>query len=105
MEDLYFKEDGGTLTVCLFGDIDHHVAKGMRERIDLTLACKKPELLIMNFSGVSFMDSSGIGLILGRSRMCEQLGARLRITGVSDSTRKLMQLSGIEKIKNISVSQ
>ena len=59
--------------------------------------------LIFDFSDLSFMDSSGIGLILGRSEVCSELGCRVRLLGLSGSLMKIVRLSGIEKIKNLSI--
>ena len=93
-----------TLAVLLPSEIDHHAAKPIRERIDKELFRYTPRCLILDFSSVSFMDSSGIGLILGRSELCEELGCRIKLKGLSDTLYKLVRLSGIEKIKNLSIS-
>lgn len=93
-----------TLSVILPCEIDHHAAKPIREKTDKKLFETMPKLLIMDFSAVSFMDSSGIGLILGRAELCEELGARIRLKGICPSLMKLIRLSGIEKIKNLSIS-
>ena len=62
-------ESEDTITAYLTGDIDHHSARNIREDIDAFIQMKKPYLLRLDFSGVSFMDSSGIGLIMGRYRL------------------------------------
>ncbi len=93
-----------TLSVILPGEIDHHAAKPIREKTDIKLFEYSPRLLVMDFSAVSFMDSSGIGLILGRAELCEELGCRIRLKGLSGTLMKLIRLSGIEKIKNLSIS-
>ena len=54
------------LTAVLSGEIDHHTAQGMREEIDFTVNQSKPKKLILSFEHVGFMDSAGIGLIIGR---------------------------------------
>ena len=51
------------------------------------------------------MDSSGIGFILGRAELCEDMGARIRLEGLSPMQMKIIRLSGIEKIKNLSISE
>ena len=96
------KED--TLSVILPSEIDHHAAKPIRERMDTKLFEYSPKVLIMDFSAVSFMDSSGIGLILGRAELCEELGCRIRLKGLSGALMKIIRLSGIEKIKNLSIT-
>lgn len=96
------KED--TLSVILPSEIDHHVAKPIREKTDTKLFEFLPKALVLDFSSVSFMDSSGIGFILGRAEVCEELGCRIRLKGLSRTLMKLVRLSGIEKIKNLSIS-
>lgn len=93
-----------SLSLLLPAEIDHHAAKPIREKTDTKLFELKPKLLIMDFSAVSFMDSSGIGLILGRAELCEELGCRIRLKGLSPRNMKLIRLSGLEKIKNLSIS-
>ena len=68
------------LTAYLSGEIDHHAAKGLREAIDSRAAAQKPEKLLLNFREVTFMDSSGIGLVMGRYRLMQELGGELRIS-------------------------
>ena len=66
------------LTAVLSGEIDHHTAQGMREEIDFTVNQSKPKKLILSFEHVGFMDSAGIGLIIGRYKLMESLGGELR---------------------------
>ena len=61
------------LTAVLSGEIDHHTAQGMREEIDFTVNQSKPKKLILSFEHVGFMDSAGIGLIIGRYKLMESL--------------------------------
>jgi len=96
-----FSESERTLTAHLSGEIDHHCAKEEREEIDSMLFRTKPSLLTLDFSEVRFMDSSGIGLIIGRADVCSAIGCRVRITGLSEGLKKLVRLSGIEKMKCI----
>lgn len=95
--------DGSRLTAILPGDIDHHLAKTLREEIDRELSGSEAELLVIDFTAVRFMDSSGIGLIIGRCSAAEKCGARVRIKGLSDSLMRIVNLCGIEKIKNLSI--
>ena len=102
-DDVIFSEKSRTLTARITRDIDHHSAKAIRERIDKELFVVKPELLLLDFSQVHFMDSSGIGLIMGRCEVAEELSAGVRILSMSESLMKLVRLSGIEKITNLSI--
>lgn len=92
------KVKGEVVTAYLSGDIDHHSAASMREKIDNTIDCNMPSLLVLDFGGVSFMDSSGIGLIMGRYRALQKLGAKLHITGASPQIAKVMKLAGMNKL-------
>ena len=92
---------GSSLTASLIGDIDHHTAKGMRERIDAAIEEHGPEELTLDFGGVTFMDSSGIGLVMGRYRLMEELGGKVVIDNAPTTIRKVMRLSGIDKLATI----
>ncbi len=102
-EDLIFEEDCRTLSARLMCEIDHHTARRLRERIDERLFLIKPEVLVLDFSAVRFMDSSGIGLILGRAEASSEIGAIVRIKGLSPTLSKIIRLSGVDKVKNISI--
>lgn len=104
-EDVTFSSSRGALTASLKCEIDHHTARRMREKIDGELFLCKPNVLILDFSAVRFMDSSGIGLILGRTERAVAVGATVRLTGLSDTLYKLIRLSGLERVKNLSVTR
>ena len=104
-KDVDFSEKERTLIAYLKCDIDHHTAKRMREKIDSELFLKKPELLVIDFSAVEFMDSSGLGLILGRVERASSLRTSVRVTGLSPTLMKLVRLAGIERVKNLTVTK
>ncbi len=89
---------GEVLTVCLSGEIDHHTARQMRQVVDEAIELNMPTLVVLDFSGVGFMDSSGIGFIMGRYRNLARIGATLHIAGAPPSISKMMKLAGIEKL-------
>ena len=99
-----FCDAGRTLTARLGGEIDHHSAKISREAIDLMIFKTKPELLVLDFSDVNFMDSSGIGLIMGRVELCGSHNCRVRLCGLSGALKKLVRLSGLEKLVGLSIT-
>ena len=80
------------------GDIDHHTAKQIRADIDKAILEKNPKLLILSFSGVTFMDSSGIGLVMGRFRLMSDRGGELILTGAAGYIKKVFQLAGINSL-------
>lgn len=92
---------GEVTTAYISGEIDHHSAAVIRADIDNAVELNMPSLLVLDFTGVSFMDSSGIGLVMGRYRNLSRRGAKLHITGVSPQIYKVMKLSGIEKLSTI----
>ena len=91
-----------TLTAYLSGDIDHHTAKGIREEIDNEIDASKPSLLILDFGEVTFMDSSGIGLVMGRFRKMQSVEGEIQIINTPLYIAKVMRISGIEKLAKIS---
>ena len=92
-------ESSGNLVIAyLYGEIDHHSAVSVRERIDNTLSYIKPNHLILDFKNVSFMDSSGIGLVMGRYRIIQSFKGTLEIRNVTPKTKKIMELAGLGSI-------
>jgi stage II sporulation protein AA (anti-sigma F factor antagonist) len=102
-DTLLFSSDGITLTASLMGEIDHHAAKPIRESIDSELYIQRPEVLRLDFSGVRFMDSSAIALIIGRAELARSIGCRVRVTGLSATKERLVRLSGIARLEGVSV--
>lgn len=92
---------GEVVTAYLKGELDHHTAKEMRETIDNAVELNMPTLLVLNFSDVSFMDSSGIGLVMGRYRNLIKTGAELQITSTPPHIYKMMKLAGIERLAKL----
>ena len=96
MVDLTY--ENGALTAHLYGEIDHHIAPRLRSEIDLKCESLRPAALILDFRAVSFMDSSGIGLIMGRYRCISLLGGRMEVVNIPPSLKKIFTLSGIESL-------
>lgn len=82
----------------LTGEIDHHCAKEIRSDIDLAIDMHKPEKLTLDFTGVTFMDSSGIGLVMGRYKTMKTLGGRVVIENPSVQIKKVMRLAGLDRL-------
>ena len=95
------KTSGDTVTAYLSGELDHHSAKEMREAVDNAVELNMPSKLVLDFKGVSFMDSSGIGLVMGRYRTLSLSGGKLIVSNLSPQLYKIMKLSGIERIASI----
>ncbi len=92
---------GSIVTVYIRGEIDHHTAVSIRNGIDGVLFEKRPEKLILDLSGVSFMDSSGLGLIMGRLSVMKSLGGEMVLQRPSRETHTMLQLSGMERLLSI----
>ena len=92
---------GEVVTAYLSGEIDHHTAKEMRETIDEAVELNMPTLLVLDFKDVSFMDRSGIGLVMGRYRNLLKTAAELSIMGAPPNIAKMLKLGGIEKLAKI----
>lgn len=101
MEKVKFTYENKILTVKIIGDIDHHSAKAVRESIDREFFDKRPVLVLLDLSAVEFMDSSGLGLILGRFTVANDLGAEFRIIKPAPSVSKILDLAGIERLMKI----
>ena len=93
---------GEVVTAYLSGELDHHTAKSMRETIDSAVELNMPSLLILDFSNINFMDSSGIGLVMGRYRLLSSKNKKLVVENLSERDYKIMKMSGIEKLAVIS---
>ena len=92
------KTEKDVVTSFLSGEIDHHVALPIREKTDAAIISAHPKRVVLDFSGVTFMDSSGIGVILGRYNRASEKGGRVYITGESEYMRKILDMAGIFKI-------
>ena len=103
-EIITFSRSGPSLVARLNCEIDHHTAGRLRSRIDRELFVERPKVLRLDFYDVRFMDSSGIALILGRVESAGAVGAKVHLEGLSPTLFKLVRLSGIERIKNLTVS-
>lgn len=88
----------GVITAYLEGELDHHAAKEIREEIDENIERTRPNVLILDFRNVSFMDSSGIGLVMGRYRTMQLLGGKLIVRNTSLHIRKVMRLAGLDRL-------
>lgn len=86
------------LTAYLQGEIDHHSAAELRNAIDTAINENAPETLVLDFKDISFMDSSGIGLVMGRYRILSGTGAQIHITNMSPQIYKVMKLAGMERL-------
>ena len=90
MATVTFSAADDVLYAYLAGEIDHDAAQGLRIQLDDALLTRSPRILVMDLGGVGFMDSSGIGLILGRQRCARTLGGSLRIQHAPEQLRRVL---------------
>lgn len=93
--------NGGTLEIAISGEIDHHNARRLRSAIDEKIYLYRPKIVALDVSGVSFMDSSGLGLILGRFTLTRELGGELRVLNPNESVEKILDLAGTSRLITI----
>ncbi|MBR3680678.1 MAG: anti-sigma factor antagonist [Clostridia bacterium] len=103
-ERVAFSHGEGRLVARICGEVDHHTARLLRERIDREAFLVRPRVLVIDLSAVGFMDSSGIALIIGRVEVAAEFGGVVQITGATQPVKKLIRLSGIERIQGLTVS-
>lgn len=87
-----------TLVVSLSQELDHHNAAVLRAKIDREFRRVRARNIILDLSALKFMDSSGIGLIMGRYKLAQAAGGKVFLTGVSPQLDRLISISGIYKI-------
>lgn len=92
---------GEELVIRLFGEIDHHSAVSVRSEIDGLIFEARPRRVILDLSRVSFMDSSGLGLIMGRYSLAKQLGGVLLLRSPTSAVMRILSLAGMERIVRI----
>lgn len=97
MESKYYNKDK-LLVLKLTEEIDECSVQKIRRKADYEIERYIPKEVIFDFDSVTFMDSAGIGLIIGRYRLANMLGANLGITNVSESIKRILEMSGILKI-------
>ena len=90
-----------SVLACLSGEIDHHSAAEIRENLDNMIAETRPKSLVLELSDIDFMDSSGLGLVLGRYRRLQEIGAKMFIKNPSVRIEKILAMAGVDKLIRI----
>ena len=90
------------LTVSLSGEIDHHNAAALRLETDEAIQSMLYKKVTIDFGEVSFMDSSGIGFVMGRYRIVSGYGGELEVINLSERIYKMMKLAGLDKLVRLS---
>ena len=91
----------GRLTVALNGEIDHHCAKAYIQAISAKIEAYTPDVCILDFQDVSFVDSSGIAVVINALRSMTQIEGKLLLTGIAPQPMRVFRASGIDKLVDI----
>jgi len=95
----------GVLIVRVEGELDMHVADEFRNTVDKALDSSGVKHIVLNLQGVSFIDSSGLGVILGRYKRISHLGGRILAAHVQPQVSRIFELSGLLKIMKLHESE
>ncbi len=93
-----FQIETKTLVLQLTEEIDHHTTKEIRRIADYEIERYMPRKVVFDFHHVTFMDSAGIGMLLGRYKMIKMLGGTLELSHVNQNVHKILEMSGVLKI-------
>lgn len=93
-----FEVKGETLIIYLPEELDHHTAGKIRENTDRLFTCKKIRDVIFDYRQTSFMDSSGIGLVMGRYREVRYLKGDIYIVGINNKIARILEISGLYRV-------
>ena len=96
-----FRKEDKSLIFVLTEDVDQHTSEKMRRKMDNEIKRYIPRKVIFDFSNISFMDSAGIGMVLGRYKLIKMLDGNLEIINVNRSMKKIFDMSGVSRIINI----
>jgi stage II sporulation protein AA (anti-sigma F factor antagonist) len=104
MESKFYEEDK-LIVFKITDEIDDHSVQMIRRRIDYEIERYMPKKIIFDFNSVTFMDSAGIGLIIGRYKFARMLGAKIELTNLGTSIRKIFEMSGILRLIPVTENQ
>ncbi len=96
-----YDENDKVLTFKITEEIDHHWLEGQRRKVDDEIERYIPKRVVFDFDKVTFMDSAGIGMLIGRYKLVKMIGGELEMQNVKPNIRKILEMSGIPKIIKI----
>ena len=79
-------------------EIDHHISENLRRTIDYEIQRRNPKRIILDFNNVYFMDSAGIGMVIGRYKTASMIGAKIEMKNVKDHIKRIFEMTGVLKI-------
>ena len=96
--DSFYKKEDKQLIFKMDEEIDECEVQKIRRKLDNEIEKYMPKEVIFDFSNVSFMDSAGIGLIIGRYKLANMLGGQVRVANMTTPVKKIFEMSGMSKI-------
>ena len=93
----YIEEDK-LLILEITEEIDHHTTEKIRRLADYEIQRRSPKRVIFDFNRVVFMDSAGIGMVIGRYKTASMLGAKMEMINVKENVKKIFEMTGVLKI-------
>ena len=93
-----FDEKDKLLNLEIDEEIDHHRAEILRRNADYEIQRRNPKRVILDFNNVYFMDSAGIGMVIGRYKTASMIGAKIEMKNVKPNIRKIFDMTGVLKI-------
>ncbi len=98
---LQVTHESGVLTASISGELDHHGAVAVRTLIDSEISRHSPRTCVLELSKLDFMDSSGLGLIMGRYALMQRKGGDFLVRGANERVRRIFNLAGLERMVKI----
>lgn len=95
--NLKFIQNYNELEVHLQGEIDHHCAAAVAKTIDFKIRRHRPILLIMDFGGVSFMDSSGLAIVMGRRKLMNSIDGSIEVRHLCNPAKKIFEMAHLDR--------
>jgi stage II sporulation protein AA (anti-sigma F factor antagonist) len=98
MENFSLERNGANLILHISEELDHHAAAQISKTIDVLIEKGNVKNIVFDFTGMTFMDSSGIGMVMGRYRKIQYFGGSVFVTGVGAGVNRIFSMSGVYKI-------
>lgn len=95
------QKNGQEMNIILKGDMDHHNAVTLRAELDALLLEERPTRVVIDLQSIGFMDSSGLGFIMGRYSVMQKLGGELVLREPNERITKIFELAGLGRIVKI----
>ncbi len=96
--EMHVKKEGRCLEIYLKGELDHHGAKGLLNQLDREIEISLPARLVLDFSGVTFMDSSGIAVVMRARQRIKEMGGTVQLRNAPVQSRKVFETAGIGRL-------